>query len=144
MDVALIWLHVSGNLVWIGAILAVGVAILASAGGPQKSAEARKAGAEIAVAIYQRLAVPAFVVSFVSGAIRLLQEPAFYLKQHHWMHAKLPLALAVIALHHVIGARAKKLARGTVQDAGPTAILTVALAVSAAGAAFFAISKLPN
>ena len=141
MDLALIWLHVSGNLVWIGAILAVGVAILASA---SKAGEARKAGAEIAVTIYQRLAVPAFVVSFVAGAIRLFMDPGFYLKQHHWMHAKLPLALAVIALHHVIGARAKKLALGTVQDAGPTAILTVALAVSAAGAAFFVISKLPN
>ena len=141
MDLALLWLHVSGNLVWIGAILAVGVAILTSAA---REGDARKAGAEVAVAIYRRLAVPAFVISFVCGAIRLLEEPAFYLKQHHWMYAKLPLALAVIALHHVIGARAKKLARGTVQDAGPTAILTVALAVSAVSAAFFAISKLPN
>ncbi len=25
MDLALIWLHVSGNIVWIGSILAVGV-----------------------------------------------------------------------------------------------------------------------
>lgn len=141
MDLALKWLHVSGNLVWIGAILAVGVAILTSV---TREGEARKAGAEVAVAIYQRLAVPAFVISFVCGTIRLFQDLPFYLKQHHWMHAKLPFALAVIALHHVIGARAKKLARGTVQDAGPTAILAVVLAVSAVSAAFFAISKLPN
>jgi putative membrane protein len=140
-QIALIWLHVSGNIIWIGAILAVGVAILASAG---KGGEAQKAGAAIAVSIYQRLAVPAFVVSFVCGAIRLFMDPGYYLKQHHWMHPKLTLALAVIALHHVIGARAKKLAQGTVQDAGPTATLTLVLAVSAIGAAFFAISHFPN
>jgi putative membrane protein len=137
MDLPLLWLHVVGNLVWIGAILAVGVTILSKAGDP-------KTRGEIALGIYMRLAVPAFVVSFAAGAARLLSDPAFYLKQHHWMHAKLPLALTVIALHHVIGGRAKKLARGTVQDAGPAAILTAVLAVAAVGAAFFAIFKVPN
>ena len=137
MDLLLLWLHVVGNLVWIGAILAVGVTILSKAGDP-------KTRGEIALGIYMRLAVPAFVVSFAAGAARLLSDPGFYLKQHHWMHAKLPLALTVIALHHVIGGRAKKLARGTVQDAGPAAILTAVLAVAAVGAAFFAIFKVPN
>lgn len=137
MDLLLVWLHVVGNLVWIGAILAVGVTILGKAGDP-------KTRGEIALGIYKSLAVPAFVISFVAGAARLLSDPAFYLKQHHWMHAKLPLALTVIALHHVIGGRAKKLARGTVQDAGPAAILTTVLAVAAVGAAFFAIFKVPN
>lgn len=137
MELALIWLHVCGNIVWIGAILAVAVAILSPGG-------ASKAGGEIALGIYQRLAVPAFIVSFVCGAVRLGLDPAHYLRVHHWMHAKLPLALAVIGIHHVIGARAKKLAQGTVQDAGPTGKLAVALLVSAVGAAFFAIFHLPN
>jgi putative membrane protein len=137
MELGLTWLHVTGNIVWIGAILAVAVAILSPGG-------TTKAGGEIALAIYKRLAVPAFVISFVCGAVRLGLDPNHYLKVHHWMHAKLPLAMAVIGIHHVIGARAKKLAQGTVQDAGPTAILAIALAVSAAGAAFFAIFHLPN
>ena len=137
MDLLLVWLHVVGNLVWIGAILAVGVTILSKSGDP-------KTRGEIALGIYKNLAVPAFVLSFVAGAVRLFSDPGFYLKQHHWMHAKLPLALTVIALHHVIGGRAKKLARGTVQDAGPAAILTAVLAVAAAFAAFFAIFKVPN
>ena len=137
MDLTLVWLHVVGNLVWIGAILAVGVTITGKAGDP-------KTRGEIALGIYKRLAVPAFVVSFVCGAVRLGLDPAYYLKQHHWMHPKLPLAIGVIALHHVIGGRAKKLARGTVQDAGPAAILTAVLAVAAIGAAFFAIFKVPN
>ncbi|MFT3767725.1 MAG: CopD family protein [Minicystis sp.] len=137
MELALTWLHVSGNVVWIGAILAVAVVILSAAAAP-------KVRGEIALGIYKRLAVPAFVVSFVCGAARLGLDPAYYLRQHHWMHAKLPLAIAVIAIHHVIGGRAKKLAQGTVQDAGPTAILAIVLAVSAVGAAFFAIFHLPN
>lgn len=137
LDTALIWLHVVGNIVWIGSILAVAVVILAN------TADAKTRGA-IALAVYKRLAVPAFVLSFVAGAGRLFSDPGFYLKQHHWMHAKLPLALAVIALHHVIGARAKKLGDGTVQEPGPTAILAVVLAVSAVLAAFFAIFKIPD
>ncbi len=137
MDLLLVWLHVVGNIVWIGAILAVGVTITSSAG------DAKTRG-ELALGVYKRLAVPAFVLSFVCGMARLLSDPGFYLKQHHWMHAKLPLALGVIALHHVIGGRAKKLARGTVQDGGPAATLTLVLALAAVGAAFFAIFKVPN
>jgi protoporphyrinogen IX oxidase len=136
MDLALLWLHVSGNLVWIGSILAVGV-VLVGQGDPNIRGE-------IALGIYRRLAVPAFVVSFLCGAIRLGMDPGYYLKQHHWMHAKLPLALGVIALHHVIGARARKMSQGTVQEAGPAGMLTAVLAVAAIGAAFFAIFKIPG
>jgi putative membrane protein len=137
LDLALIWLHVVGNIVWIGAILAVAIVLVGTAPEP-------KVRGEVALRIYMRLAVPAFVTSFVFGATRLLLDPALYLRQTHWMHAKLPMALAVIALHHIIGARAKKLARGTVQDPGPTAILSIVLAAAAALAAFFAIFKIPS
>jgi len=140
MDLALtslLWLHVSGNIVWIGAILAVSVVILAQAGDP-------KTRGELALAIYKRLAVPSFVVSFVCGAIRLGMDARNLLVLHHWMHPKLSFALVVIGLHHVIGGRAKKLARGTVQDSGPTAILSIVLLVSAAAAAFFAIFRAPS
>jgi putative membrane protein len=134
--VALVWLHVSGNIVWIGSILAVGLTLASGRGEP-------KIRGEIASDIYRRLAIPAFVVSFLCGAIRLATDLSYYLKQHHWMHGKLLLALGVIALHHVIGARARKMAAGTVQDAGPAGILTAVLAVAAVGAAFFAIFKIP-
>ncbi len=137
MDLALIWLHVSGNIVWIGSILAVAVVLVSGKGEP-------KVRGEIASDIYRRLAVPAFVVSFVCGAIRLGEDAKHYLKDSHWMHAKLPLALAVIALHHVIGARAKKTAAGTVQDAGSAGTLAIVLAVAAIGASFFAIFKVPG
>jgi putative membrane protein len=137
MESALIWLHVVGNIVWIGAILAVARVIQSSVSDP-------KTRGALALEIYKKLAVPAFILSFVCGATRLGLDPAAYLKQTHWMHAKLPLALGVIGLHHVIGARAKKLSLGTVQDGGPTAILGIVIAVLAAGAAFFAIFKIPH
>jgi putative membrane protein len=136
MDLALLWLHVSGNVVWIGAILAVALVLVGGKADP-------KTRGEIASDIYRRLAVPAFIVSFLCGAIRLGSDLTYYLKLHHWMHAKLPLALAVIALHHVIGARARKMANGAVQDAGPAGTLGLVLAVAAIGAAFFAIFKIP-
>jgi protoporphyrinogen IX oxidase len=137
MDLALLWLHVSGNIVWIGSILAVGLVLLGGRGEP-------KTRGAIASDIYRRLAVPAFVVSFLCGAIRLSRDLSYYLQQHHWMHPKLTLALVAIALHHVIGARARKMAAGTVQDAGPAGILTAVLAVAAIGATFFAIFKIPG
>jgi putative membrane protein len=137
LDLALIWLHVTGNVVWIGSILAVAAILTASA------ADAKARG-ELGQRVYTLMAVPAFVLSFVAGTARLLLDPRYYLVAHHWMHGKLLFALAVIALHHIIGARAKKLARGTVQDAGPTAIMAAVLAVSAVVAVFFAIFKLPD
>jgi putative membrane protein len=132
------WLHVSGNLVWIGAILAVGVALAM-----QPTTDSAVRG-RMAYDIYRRLAVPGFVISFLCGAIRLGLDPRLYFKDTHWMHAKLPLALAVIALHHVIGARARRMADGSVQGGGPAGILTAVLGLAALGAAFFAIFKVPG
>lgn len=138
LDTVLLWLHISGNVVWIGSILAVGLAITAVNVGDESTR------GKLATAIYLRLAVPAFMASFVGGAVRLALHARYYFVEHHWMHGKLVFALTVIAIHHVIGARAKRLARGSVQGAGPTGILTGTLAVSAVVAAFFAIFKLPS
>jgi protoporphyrinogen IX oxidase len=57
------------------------------------------------------------------------------------MHAKLPVALVVIALHHVIGARAKRLASGARTEAGPVGMLTAALLAAAAVAAFLGLAR---
>ncbi|AKT43013.1 CopD family protein [Chondromyces crocatus] len=133
----LIWLHVVGNITWVGAILAVAAVLTGAAG------DAKLRG-ELGLRIYQHLAVPAFVLSFVCGATRLAMDTSYYFVQTHWMHAKLPAALVVIGLHHVLGARAKKMARGEVQEAGPAAKIAAVLALTAALAAFFAIVKLPR
>lgn len=136
LDKALIWLHVTGNIFWIGALVAVAVVMLSSIG------EAKWRG-ELALKIYLTLAVPAFVVSFVAGFSRLLMDTGLYLQQP-WMHAKLVFAVIAIALHHVIGGRAKKMHSGTVADAGPTRALLGVFALSAVLAAFFVVMQVPG
>lgn len=118
-------LHVASNLVWIGSLLAVGLLL---ARGPGSVAERGAAAA----AVYRSLAVPAFVASFVLGLLQLTSNLTYYLKQTHFMHAKLMLALIIIALHHVLGARARRAASsGAASDVGPAGTLTAAIGVSA-------------
>jgi putative membrane protein len=136
LDNALIWLHVAGNVFWIGALTAVAVVMLA------KTGEAKLRG-ELALKIYMSVAVPAFVTSFMAGAARLLMDTGLYLKQP-WMHAKLLFALIVIALHHMVGGRAKKMQSGAAKDAGPTKALIAAFAISAALAVFFVVMQVPG
>lgn len=136
-QLALVWLHIVGNIIWIGSILAVAATTTGLSG------DAKVRG-ELGLRIYRRLSVPAFVVSFLAGTIRLLMDTKYYLVEHHWMHGKLLFALIVIGIHHVIGGRAKKLAQGSVQDAGPTATMAIVLLVSAVIAAFFVIFRVPN
>lgn len=133
----LIWLHVIGNITWIGSILAVAAVLTGAAGDP-------KARGELGLRVYNHLAVPAFVLSFVCGATQLVMNTSYYLVQNHWMHGKLTVALVAIGLHHVLGARAKRMARGTVQEAGPAARIALLFALTAAAAAFFVIFKLPR
>jgi putative membrane protein len=57
------------------------------------------------------------------------------------MHAKLTLALVVIALHHIIGARAKRMAEGRVDSPGPTALLSAILVVAAFSIVFLVVLK---
>jgi putative membrane protein len=132
LDIILTWLHVTGNLVWIGAIIAVGIIMLAEHGEP-------KLRGELAKRVYMCAAVPGFLASFLLGVARLMMDPKHYFVETHWMHGKLLFVLIVIALHHVIGARAKKMASGEAEDAGPTRGLLIGLAVGAVGATFFAL-----
>ncbi len=130
----LVALHVSANVVWIGAILAVGRVLIASDG------DARIRGA-LALGIYKKLATPAFGISFVAGAARLALNSDYYFVQTHFMHAKLLFAFAVIGLHHVLGARAKKVAGGDGAAAGAAGGLTIGILVAALLAVFLAVMK---
>ena len=129
----LLLVHVIANLVWIGSILAVAVALVGSAEPKIRGQSGRN--------IYRKLAAPAFGVSFLAALALLFLNLKLYFVQTHWMHGKLPLALAVIALHHVIGARAKALESGKRSEAGPIAALGGALFVCALGAAALVILK---
>jgi putative membrane protein len=127
-------LHVLANLYWVGSIVAVAALLSAPSASPKERGE-------LAGFVYRRIAAPAFGLSFLSGTVRLLLDLEYYFVTTHFMHAKLPLALGVIALHHVIGARVRRAAAGDAQAVRGTARLGVALAVLAAGAAWFALTK---
>jgi hypothetical protein len=57
------------------------------------------------------------------------------------MHAKLGLALVVIALHHVIGARARRVARGPGDAGRRDTIQSFVAFVCAAGAVLLGVTK---
>ena len=130
----LVAFHVAANLVWIGAILSVALALVSRAGDG-------RVGAQIAYELYRRLAMPAFVVSFLAGVSRLVLDLDLYFVQTKYMHGKLLFAVIVIGLHHVIGARAKAVATGRRSAPGPVGVLALLLLISAVAAALFVILK---
>ena len=126
-------LHVSADLVWIGSILSVGVVMTGTADA--------KARGMLARSIYLKLSTPAFGLAFILGAILLLLSPHYYFVETKFMHAKLTLAVVVIALHHVIGARARKMAAGDSETPGPTVLLQTVIAVAAVSIVFLSLLK---
>jgi putative membrane protein len=125
LQIWLIVLHVVAVVTWIGSILAVGIILAAPHGEP------RVRGA-LALQVYKRLAVPAFSAAFVFGVWRLVEGAQLYFVATKFMHAKLTLAVVVIALHHVLGGRAKALASGRRTDAPGAAMMTGVIGAAAA------------
>jgi putative membrane protein len=127
----LLVLHITGNLLWIGGIAGVAATLgMAGAAGVRKP---------VALRIYQRVAVPGFIASLIGGGAVLFMNPALYFSQTRWMHPKLTLVLVVIALHHVLGARAKRLSDdGATKGANS---MGAVLVICAVGAAFLALAK---
>ena len=128
-------LHVAANLVWIGSILSVAW-LTARASGAADGAEIGR----LARGLYMRFSVPAFVLSFLGGILRLLMAPGAYLSAH-WMHGKLFFALGVIALHHIIGAKAKRVAKGETAAGKSVPVFMVALLLAAIGASALVTMK---
>lgn len=117
-------IHVIADLFWIGSICAVALLLAKGPG------DARQRGGSARL-IYQTIAVPSFVAAFLAGAILLGTNLLLYFKTTHYMHGKLPLTIGVIAIHHILGSRAKKMEAGEIQDAGSALQLGGALAVMA-------------
>lgn len=131
----LVAVHIIGNVVWIGSLLAVAV-LVAHAPWTAEPVEV----ARLARRVHVRLAIPGFLTSFAAGAGRIWVMPSAY-AHAYWMHAKLGLALLVIVFHHVIGARAKRVTDGRVGAAAGTDLLGLATFVCAAGAVALGVAK---
>lgn len=125
--------HIAANMVWIGAILSVALALVWRGGDG-------RVGAQIGYELYRKLAMPAFVVSFISAVTRLLLSlDLYFLGPKKYMHGKLLFAVIVIVLHHVIGARAKAVSTGRRSTPGPVGVLALLLLISAVAATLFVI-----
>src|SRR5580692_2949421 len=135
LSAALLAAHVLANMVWIGALLSETV-ILSRAAWQSDPADA----GTFARSLHLRLAIPAFLVSVAAGLARLVPGRYAY-ERMPWMYAKLGFALVVIVLHHVIGARARRLANGQVPASGGTWALGWLTLLAAGGAVLFAIAK---
>jgi putative membrane protein len=127
--------HVLANVVWIGSILAVALLV----GRARFMADGAEIGA-LARRVYTRLAVPAFLGSFAFGAARVAMDARAYAHMP-WFHAKLTFAVGVIALHHVIGARARRVAAGTAEAGRGATWLLIATFLFAAGAVWLGVAK---
>lgn len=90
--------------------------------------------------MHVRLAVPAFVTSFAAGSAVIALAPMLYAKLP-WFHAKLTLALIVIAVHHVIGSRAKRAAGGDRTAGRGAVVLGAVVFACATGAVFLGVMK---
>ena len=95
----------------------------------------------MAYELYKKVAVPAFVVSFVTALLRLILSYRLYFVETKYMHFKLLFVVIVIALHHVIGGRAKAVAGGRRNSPGPVGVLSLLLLISAVAATFFVVLK---
>lgn len=131
---SLVALHVIADMVWIGSILSVG--LILSAHGVASPRERAK----IALAPYRCLAVPAFVLSLVTGITCLVLDPTRSLLKIPSMHLKLTLAFGVILIHHWVGISARKTVSGRVESSLPVWVV-VALLVLACGAAWLGVVK---
>lgn len=134
IDLVLLTLHVAANLVWVGSLLAVVVAAVASGGTPKQRGQTARS-------IYVRLAVPGFVGSFALGLARLGLDWNYYMVSTHFMHAKLLLALIAIVAHHVVGARVRALAGERVVSAPTLMAAGLVFGLAAFGAMVLAIAQ---
>jgi putative membrane protein len=137
-QLVLVAIHVIFNLVWIGSITAVGW--LVHRASKAKDAQAAEASGVLALDLYRNVAVWGFLGSFIA-AVAVIGTNAQTYMHAHWLHGKITVALGVIALHHVIGARAKKVAGGSMQAGAAGGILVLVLLAFALLSVIFAVFK---
>ena len=132
-------LHVTANVVWIGALLSVALILSRAAAAPPGGVPAADLG-QLARTVHVRLAVPAFITSFAAGVANIAQAPVAY-AHLPWFHAKLTFALVVIALHHVLGARARRVGGGDVAAARGAGVLAAVVFGCATITVFLGVLK---
>jgi len=135
LSTGLVAAHVLANVVWVGALLAECLLL----GRARLMADGAEVGA-LARRVHTRLAAPAFVASFAFGVARISMAPQVYLHLP-WMHVKLAFAAGIIVLHHVVGARAKHVEAGSLQEGSGGPFIGAVVLLCAAVAVLLGVAK---
>jgi len=133
----LLAVHVLSLLLWVGGLVSI-TRLLAGAGADD--APARATLARSARGLYRSVASPWMGIALLTGLgmIGALHGEQF---KHGWFHGKFTLALVMLALHFVLGARVRRVEAQGLTDADIGWVRTLQLAVLgvAAGAVFCVI-----
>jgi uncharacterized membrane protein len=135
LTTGLVAAHVLANVVWIGALLSECLLI----GRARFMADGAEVGG-LARRVHTRLAVPAFLASFGFGVARIAMAPQLYLHLP-WMHVKLAFAAGVIVLHHVVGARSRRVAGGALAEGSGGPFIGAVVFLCAAVAVLLGVAK---
>lgn len=115
--VALLALHVFSLLFWVGGLASITRVMSSGLGEPD---EARKRFAALARKLYRTVASPWMGVATLTGFGLVALDPAYF--RQGWFHGKLTAAIAMLALHFVLGSRVRAAeANGLTDDAARSA-----------------------
>jgi putative membrane protein len=101
---------------------------------------ARERGA-LALRLYRWLATPGMVLALVGAIARIVPNYELYFVVTHFMHGKLLFGLIAVALHHVLGAKARAMASGRVASVSGGVAMGAVFLLMAVGATILAVTK---
>lgn len=104
--------HILGLVFWVGGLLIETTALGQHT--QETSVEARRALGRLEMRLLHAMANPGAVISVMTGIILIWTNPSYFLHAG-WLHAKLVLVLALIALHGVVLSRTKSFIAGRIE-----------------------------
>ena len=115
---------VAACALWTGTLLSVSWLT----GRARMMADGQEVGG-LALALYRRWAVPLLGASLVAGFVSLMGGPADRLRAH-WVYGIVGAMVASMALHRLVGSRARRVVRGSVRASKGEAVRRLALLLS--------------
>jgi putative membrane protein len=109
---ALLVAHIFGIVFWVSGLLVTSMALTRHT--QETSAEVGRALARLERIYLRGLADVGALLTILAGISLVLTKPSYYLHAP-WLHIKLLFVLFLIALHGIVGVRAKRFAAGRIK-----------------------------
>jgi uncharacterized membrane protein len=133
VTLVLLALHVLANLLWVGSLVSI-TRVITSAVGEPDAVRARFAA--VARRIYRTVASPWMGIATLTGLAMIGVAQGAYFR-FGWFHGKFTVALVMLGLHFVLGARVKAAEVSGIDE--KTAASARALQLGVLGAAALAV-----